>query len=96
MEQTAEFVARVNAAIVNPILALLFAAALLYFLWGGFVFIISAGNDQARAEGRQHMLWGVIGMVVMVSVFALLNIGLNTFGVNSADPQMLPQQLPIN
>jgi TRAP-type C4-dicarboxylate transport system permease small subunit len=91
MQTVANFVAAVNAAIINPILALLFAAALLYFIWGGFVFIISAGNDQARSEGRQHMLWGVIGMVIMVSVFALLNIGLNTFNV---DRGTLPQQLP--
>jgi hypothetical protein len=93
MNATADFVARVNNAIINPILALIFAAALLYFLWGGFIFITSASADKGREEGRQHMLWGVIGMVIMVSVFAILRIFLLTVGVTNSD---LPAQLPFH
>lgn len=93
MNATADFVARVNDAIINPILALIFAAALLYFLWGGFVFITSASDVKGREEGRQHMLWGVIGMVIMISVFSILRIFLLTAGVTDAD---LPSQLPFH
>lgn len=92
MEATADFVARVNDAIINPLLALIFAAALLYFLWGGFVFITSAESDTGRETGRSHMLWGVIGMVIMVSVFTILRLFLSTFGVTNAD---LPTELPF-
>lgn len=88
-----DFVARVNAAIINPILALLFTLGLLLFFWGGFIFIFNAGDEGKRAEGRQHMLWAIIGMVIMVSVFAILNVGLATFGVGGGD---LPPELPLN
>lgn len=92
MSATADFVARVNNALINPLLALIFVAALLYFMWGLFMFISQAGEDAKRAEGKQHMLWGVIGMVIMVSVFAILQIGLRTFGVTN---QNLPSELPL-
>lgn len=92
MNAAADFVAKVNAAIINPLLAIIFAAALLYFLWGGFEFITNADSDKGRETGRQHMLWGVVGMLIMVSVFAILRLFLSTFGVTNAD---LPTQLPF-
>lgn len=92
MDAAADFVAKVNNAIINPLLALIFAAALLYFLWGGFEFITNADNEKGRETGRQHMLWGVVGMLIMVSVFAILRVFLATFGVTNAD---LPAQLPF-
>jgi len=74
-------------------IALIFALALLFFFYGGFVFIVNTGDESKRIEGRSHMFWGVIGMVIMVSVFAILRIGLATFGVNNST---LPSDLPLN
>ncbi len=93
MEPVIEFIGKVNAAIINPLLALIFVAALFLFLWGGFVFILGVGSsEEARANGKRHMLWGVVGMVIMVSVFSILQIGLATFGVGG---QTLPEGLPL-
>ncbi len=94
MEAAATFVAAVNATIINPILALLFAAALFLFMWGALSLVIGAGSDQSRNEGKAHLLWGIIGMVIMVSVYALLNIMLATFNVDREDlPDDLPPQI---
>ena len=74
--------------IVNPIIGVIFAAGLAYFLWGLMVFIFNAGNEGKRTEGKQHMLWGLVGMFIMMSVFTILRVGLNTFGVaNSEIPE---------
>lgn len=88
-----EFVARINAIIINPILALIFVAALFYFLWGVFVFILKSDEESAREEGRQHMLWGIVGMVIMISVYAILELGLRTFEVTESD---IPAEVPLN
>ncbi len=89
-----EFVARVNDVIINPLLGSIFIAALFYFLWGVFLFVARASEDSARSEGRQHMFWGIIGMVIMVSVYAILEIGLRTFEVGESEiPADLPLQL---
>jgi hypothetical protein len=76
-----EFVGRINTVIINPILALLFAAGLLYFLWGVTMFIWNSDSEDARREGSKHMLWGVIGMFIMVAVWGIIGVIENTFGL---------------
>ncbi len=80
-----DFARNLSTYIVNPIIGIIFAAGLAYFLWGLMVFIFNAGNESKRSEGRQHMLWGLVGMFIMMSVFTILRVGLNTFGVTGGD-----------
>jgi len=68
--------------ILNPILAVIFALALGYFLWGLMVFMVNAAGSGKQEEGRSHMLWGVIGMTIMVGAFALIQLALSTFGIS--------------
>ena len=86
-------VGRIVIEIINPIIGVIFAAALVYFLWGLLMFVMNAGNESKREEYKQHMLWGLIGLVVMISAYALIEIGLRTFGVTNAD---MPGGLPIS
>jgi hypothetical protein len=92
MQTVANFVQAVNDAIINPILGVLFAGALLLFLFGAAKLVLQAGDDSKRNEGKQHMLWGIVGMVIMVSVFAILKVALFTFGVGPAD---IPTETPL-
>lgn len=77
-----EFLKKVDAAIITPLILLLFALALAYFLWGLFVFIRNTDSDEGRSEGKQHMIWGIVGMVIMLAARTIIEIGLRTFGVN--------------
>jgi len=76
-------VQNINTLIINPLLALLFAVGLLVFLWGmvEFLFGVSQGSDK-KEDGKQHMLWGVIGMFIMVAAMAIIRLILNTFGLD--------------
>jgi len=79
--EAASFVARFNEVILYPLIALLTAVAFLVFLWGCAQYFINATNDQARQQGVKHITFGIIGLVVMLSAFAILNIAANTFGL---------------
>lgn len=68
--------------LINPLIGLLFALALAYFVWGAAMFILNANNPEARKKGQQHLLWSVIGLFVMVAVFGILRIVTATFGVD--------------
>lgn len=65
---------KVNDAILTPIVYLLFAVATVYFLFGLMKFILNQDNDEAQSEGKKHMMWGVIGIAIMVSVWGILNL----------------------
>lgn len=73
------FIENVNEEIINPLILLLFALALAYFLYGVFEFISNQSNDEKKTTGKSHMLWGVIGLTIMMSVWAILGLLLNTF-----------------
>ena len=76
------FVSKVNAAIINPLLALFFAAGLLLFIWGIIEFLSGLNSESEKKEdGKRHMLWGVVGMFIMVAATAIINLILNTFSL---------------
>jgi len=77
-----QFVADFNEVILFPIITLLIAVALLVFMWGCFQYIANAANPTARAEGQKAMLWGIIGLFIMLTAYAILSIAANTFGLN--------------
>ena len=63
--------------VVNPILKILIAASILYFLFGVVKYFIGArerADSQGAEEGKQHMLWGVIGVAITISAFGIVNL----------------------
>lgn len=83
------FLGNVNREIINPLILLLFALALVYFLYGMLEFISNASNDEKKTTGKVHMLWGVVGLTIMMGVWAILSMILNTVGIpkSEIDPQ---------
>ncbi|OGI96405.1 hypothetical protein A3I25_00020 [Candidatus Nomurabacteria bacterium RIFCSPLOWO2_02_FULL_42_17] len=71
---------KVNQTILNPLIALLFAVALVMFIWGVVEFTANAGNEEKRTTGRQHILWGIVGMIIMISVFGIMRLITGTIG----------------
>jgi hypothetical protein len=72
----------VNRVILNPIIVLLFAIAFLYFFFGLFQFINSAGEAEGREEGKKKVIWGLVGMFIMFSAYGLIHLVLSTFGLS--------------
>jgi hypothetical protein len=62
----------------------LFAVAFIVFLYGVYKhFIWGATDPKARADGTQFVLWGIIGFVAILSVWGLVAIVSNTFGLTA-------------
>lgn len=76
------FLANVNETIINPLIELLFALALVYFLWGVFEFMANQSNEEKKTLGKSHMMWGVIGLVIMLGVWGILGFITETIGVS--------------
>ena len=78
-----EFLNDINRLILNPLIILAFAVALLVFFWGIFQFISSQTVDAGREEGKRKILWGLFGMFVMISAYGLVHLILGTFSIPS-------------
>ncbi len=88
------FVANVNKEIINPLILFLFALALVYFLYGMFQFISNGANDEKKTTGKSHMLWGIVGLTIMMGVWFILNMIMSTFNIRNIDPKEGTVDLP--
>ena len=66
--------------IVSPVIYLIIALAVVYFVWGVLVFIQNADNADKRKEGYDHMIWGIIGLFIILSAQGIISIIRNTLG----------------
>ncbi len=75
----------VTCLIEQSVMPLLFALALAVFIWGIVKFISTEGAAE-KEQGRQFMIWGVIAFFVMFSVWGLVRILGDTFGLSNTIP----------
>jgi hypothetical protein len=72
---------KIKSNILDPLVLLMFAVALLVFLFGVFEMVRGQGSGDARETGGRHILWGTVGMAIMVSVYGILHVVCNTFNI---------------
>lgn len=72
---------KLNAVVINPLIEFSFVIALGVFLFGVMEFIRAADNSQQRQKGKDHMLWGIVGLLIMLTVFGVISLLLSTFGI---------------
>ena len=53
------------------------------FVWGVVQYVINADEESKKSKGKQFMIWGIIALTVMVSVWGLVKIVGDTFGIDS-------------
>jgi uncharacterized membrane protein YidH (DUF202 family) len=82
MEAFNSFLGSVQTAILNPLITLLAMIAFLYFVWGVVEFIRNADDESKRKEGRQHIIWGLVGLAVIFGAQAILSILASTISVD--------------
>lgn len=79
--------------LIQIIFGILLGIAVLVLAYGIFKFIARAGDENARKEGRSFILWGILGIFVMVSIWGLVNILVNTLSLNN-EPTTVPNIVP--
>jgi hypothetical protein len=65
--------------IATPFISLILALAVVYFIAGLVKYVKSAGDEDSRREAVTMIMYGVIGLFVMVSVWGLVNLLRGTF-----------------
>lgn len=68
------FIQKFTIKVLNPVIGLFIGIALIYFIWGVIEFIASGANEQKKDDGKRHMMWGIIGLTIMVCVFGIMRV----------------------
>ncbi len=67
-------------SILNSLVPIMVALGMVYFVWGVVQYVI-ADAEEAKKTGKNRIIYGIIGFAVIVSLWGLVNIVANTFGV---------------
>lgn len=81
----------VSCIISKSIIPLIFTLAVAFFVWGVVQYMLASADEHKKEMGKQYMVWGIIALTVMVSVWGLVNLVGNTFGL---DTGFIPQVQP--
>lgn len=93
-EGAAAFIQKVITLIINPFITLLFAVGIVVFIMGLVQFIGKSDKTSDEAQkGKQHMLWGIIGLFIMVAVFGIMQVIVRSLGAEEDLPQQAHEQI---
>ena len=76
---------KINDVILTPILYLLIMSSAILFFWGLAEFILF-GNDGDRKKGKDHILWGLIGLFIALAAWGFVNLIQSTLDTVVAVP----------
>ncbi len=70
--------------LLNAIVPVLIALGVVYFVWGVITYVISS-EEEAKKSGRMRIIYGIIGLAVIIALWGLVGILVNTFGLQNAN-----------
>ena len=81
---------KIITLVINPILLVLFSTGFLLFVYGFVEYLraMNKGDNPGISSGRQHMMWGIVGMLIMVSFNGIIALIENSFGLNPTNPNV--------
>lgn len=88
--QTVKDIVRSIRDIVNMIIPILMAIAVAIFLWGIIKFILAGGDDTKEKTAKGYIIYGLIGIFVMVAFWGIIQIAARFLGVNPGDSPVFP------
>src|SRR3989339_1495494 len=68
--------------ILNTVIPILVVLGVLLFIWGVVSYVIG-DDEEAKKKGRDRMIYGIIGLVVIIAMWGLVSIVTRTFDLDS-------------
>ena len=83
------FFNNIGTFIGNVLIPLIFGLTLLMFVWGMFRFFIwGGGNEEERSKGKQLIIWAIVGLVLMTSIWGIVNMLAGGIFPDQTPPEM--------
>lgn len=76
--------------IIDSLVPVAIILAMLFFIWGLAIFIKDSGNEEKVTEGKQKMIWGIIAIFVIVSVWGLVWLVARSLGILPGTRALVP------
>lgn len=88
-KEAKDFIDGLTSFMNDALIPAIFALGFIVFIWGMYkTFILGGSDEEKQGEGRQLMMYAVIGFVVMISLWGIVNLIANSLKLN--DKQITP------
>lgn len=82
MNATAQHIVdNITAMLFQPLAYLLFSVGFLVFIYGLVEFIYDPTDSTRRQTGKRHMMYGTLGLLIMVSIWGIVHLVTDTLGL---------------
>jgi len=75
--------------VLNTLIPVLIVLGVVYFVWGVVQYVM-ASEEEAKKKGRNRMIYGIIGLVVIVAMWGFVGIIQNSFGLSGTYQGTIP------
>lgn len=75
-------------SMIGTLIPIAFSLAVLFFFWGVAKFIFASGSG--KDEGKKIMVWGVVAIFVMSSVWGIVAFISDTFNLEKSTTATIP------
>lgn len=90
--QTLGSILGIIKGLLDTLIPIVIAGAVIYFFYGVAKYVMAAGDEEAQKAGRSIMIYGIIGLFVIIGVWGLVAMLGSTFGIAIGGPApMLPK-----
>lgn len=72
--------------VINYLLGITFGLAVLFIVIGGLRYIVSGGNEESAEKGKKTILNAVIGVIVVIMSYIIINLVVNTVTTTQINP----------
>lgn len=78
---------------LNALVPMIITIAIIWFFWGLVQYLTKIGEE--KSEAIQHMIWGVVAIFVMVSIWGIIKLLQSTFKVGDTNP-VVPKAIELS
>jgi hypothetical protein len=79
---------------LNGLIGVIITIAIIVFFWGLVRYLTNVGEE--KHNGLITMFYGLIAIFVMVSIWGIIHLLQNTFGISGQNQAIIPQGIGIN
>lgn len=82
------------SGLIRPMVPLLVGLAVVVFIYGVLTTVLAEGGEK-KEDGKKFMMWGIVGIFVMVSVWGLVAILSDTFKLDTNAKNTIKMEVPV-
>lgn len=76
--------------IINVIIPFIVGLAVFVIIWGIFIYITKATEEEKRSEAKMYIVWGIVAVFCMLSIWGFVNVLVNSFNLPTQSPSSFP------